>query len=192
MCDNHVKLTRHLRGLVDEIDPNPTREGVAETPERAAKAWAFWTSGYEVQPADLLKTFVDGAGGCDEMVSVSGIQFYSKCEHHLADIIGVATVAYIPNGRIVGLSKFVRVVDAYARRLQVQERMTNQIADLVATELKAVGVGVHIAARHMCMESRGVQRPGTITHTTALRGAIKSEASARAEFMRLVERDIRL
>lgn len=197
MCNTHNKMKQArladcFRGVLEDADPDPSREGIAETPERAAKAWMFWTSGHNEDPAALLKTFKDGSDGCDEMVTVAGITFYSKCEHHLADIIGIATIAYIPQGRIVGLSKFARVVEAFARRLQVQERMTNQIADLIDAELQPVGVGVHLAARHMCMESRGVQKPGTVTHTVALRGAIKQEASARAEFMRLVGHDIRL
>lgn len=178
--------------LFEAIGEDPKRGGLDETPKRAFKAWEEWTSGYAIDPASLLKTFDDGADGYDQMVAVADIPVYSHCEHHLASIIGKATVAYIPRDRIVGLSKFARVVDAFAKRLQVQERLTCQIADVINDTLEPVGVGVWIAARHLCMESRGVAIQGAVTHTTALRGAIKNEASARAEFMALVDRNIRV
>jgi GTP cyclohydrolase I len=164
---------------------NMEREGLAETPKRVAKAWAHWTSGYEVDIAKLLKTFEDGADGYDGMVIVKDIPIYSKCEHHLADIFGTATIAYIPNGRVVGLSKLSRLADAFARRLQVQERLTTQIADALVEHLAPLGVGVLIRARHMCMESRGICQQGHHTITSALRGALREQAEARAEFMRL-------
>ena len=181
-----------FRQLFEYIGEDPRRGGLIETPLRAYKAWEEWSSGYAIDPASLLKTFEDGAEGYDEMVTVTGIPFYSHCEHHLATIIGVATVAYIPNRRIVGLSKLARVVDAFAKRLQVQERMCSQIADTIADTLEPVGVGVWLAARHMCMESRGIAKPGTVTHTTSLRGAIRTEPSARSEFMALVDRNVRV
>jgi len=166
------------------IGENP-REGLRETPARVVKAWKHWTSGYSVDIPALLKVFEDGAEKCDEMVIVKDIPIYSKCEHHLADIFGTATIAYIPNGKIVGLSKLSRVADAYARRLQVQERLTNQIADALDTHLQPKGVGVIIRARHMCMESRGICQQGHHTITSALRGVIKTDSSARAEFLGL-------
>jgi GTP cyclohydrolase I len=150
-----------------------------------AKAWEFWTSGYHMDPAVILKTFEDGAEGADEMVIVKDIPIYSKCEHHLADIFGTITIAYIPNGKIVGLSKLSRLADMYARRLQVQERLTNQVADALMEHLKPRGAGVIMRARHMCMESRGLRQQGHHTITSALRGVLKSDASARAEFMQL-------
>lgn len=161
------------------------REGLLETPERVAKAWEFWTSGYAKDPAEILKSFEDGADGYDEMVMVRDIPIYSKCEHHLADIFGTATVAYIPNGRVVGLSKLSRLVDMYARRLQVQERMTVQIADALQEHLNPLGVGVLLRCRHLCMESRGVCQQGHHTVTSALRGALKDDPAARGEFMAL-------
>ena len=167
------------------LTPGNLREGLRETPERVAKAWEHWTSGYDQDPAAVLKCFEDGAEGVDEMVIVKDIPFYSKCEHHLADIFGTATVAYIPNGRVVGLSKLSRVVDIFARRLQVQERLTNQIADALHDNLEPLGVGVIIRARHMCMESRGICQQGHHTITSALRGNIKSQHETRAEFMML-------
>jgi GTP cyclohydrolase I len=164
---------------------NPNREGLQETPARMVKAWAHWTSGYSVDIAKLLKVFEDGAENYDQMVTVKDIPIYSKCEHHLADIFGTVTISYIPNGKIVGLSKLSRLADAFARRLQVQERLTAQIADALVEHLEPIGVGVLVRARHMCMESRGICQQGHHTITTALRGVIKTEASAREEFMRL-------
>ena len=161
------------------------REGLQETPDRVAKAWEFWTSGYGKSARDILKVFEDGATGYDEMVMVKDIPFYSKCEHHLADIFGTATVAYIPCGRIVGLSKLSRLVDMHARRLQVQERLTNDVAEDLFRELNPIGVGVLVKARHMCMESRGLCQQGHYTVTSALRGVMKTQPEARAEFLRL-------
>lgn len=176
-------ILRAIEGPADRRES--LREGLLETPVRAAKAWEFWTSGYNKNPADILKVFEDGAEGYDEMVAVVDIPLYSKCEHHLADIFGTATVAYIPNGRIVGLSKLSRLVDMYARRLQVQERLTYQIADAIDTHLSPLGVGVMIRARHLCMESRGICQQGHHTVTSALRGVFKTQPEVRAEFFDL-------
>ena len=173
--------------MIQHIGDNPNREGLLETPKRVVKAWDAWFSGYKQDPKEVLKVFKDGAEGYDEMVLETDIPVYSTCEHHMASIFGVAHVAYIPDGAVVGLSKLVRVVDGFARRLQVQERLTAQIADCLEKELKPLGVGVVLQCRHMCMESRGVSKPGVVTTTSALRGAIKEEDSARAEFMSLVQ-----
>lgn len=170
---------RTILGFVGETE----REGLEETPHRVAKAWKHWCSGYNVDIAALLKVFEDGADNYDQMVIVKDIPIYSKCEHHLADIFGTATIAYIPNGKIVGLSKLSRLADAFARRLQVQERLTSQIADALVEHLQPLGVGVVIKARHMCMESRGICQQGHHTVTTALRGVIKEQPETRAEFM---------
>nr|AYD82547.1 GTP cyclohydrolase [Achromobacter phage vB_Ade_ART] len=178
-------LASVIHELLGNLDPDPDRQGLEETPARVAKAWAFWTKGYAENPAEILKVFDDGANGYDEMVSVCNIPVYSHCEHHMAPIFGVATVAYIPDGRIVGLSKLSRLVDCFARRLQVQERLTTQIADSLQEHLNPKGVGVWIKARHMCMESRGICQQGHHTVTTALRGVIKEDLSARAEFLAL-------
>lgn len=174
--------------LLETLTSDNVREGLAETPKRVAKAWAHWTKGYSEDPAAVLKVFEDGAENYDEMVMVKNIPFYSHCEHHLAAIIGTATVAYIPNGKVVGLSKLNRVVDIFARRLQVQERLTSQIADALADNLDAKGVGVVITARHMCMESRGVCQQGHHTLTSALRGAMRDDPATRSEFMALVNK----
>lgn len=171
--------------MLRHIDPSPMRPGLLETPDRVAAAWKEWTCGYAMDPAEVFKVFEDGAEGCDEMVVVHDIPVYSHCEHHLAAIFGTATVAYIPNGKIVGLSKLPRLVDIFARRLQVQERLTNQVADAIITHLQPRGCGVVVKARHMCMESRGIKQPGSYTTTSALRGVFKEDPSARAEFLSL-------
>lgn len=176
---------RTLLGVIEGID-HSRREGLSDTPKRVAKAFKHWFGGYDANISAILATqFQDGGEGYDEMVIVKDIPFYSKCEHHMADIFGTVTIAYIPNGRVVGLSKLSRCVDAFARRLQVQERLTKQIADALVTHLDPLGVGVLVKARHMCMESRGICQQGHHTITSALRGVLKSEADARAEFMAL-------
>lgn len=175
-----------ILGIIEHGDTHAElRPGLLETPLRVAKAFEHWFGGYAVDIPALFKTFEDGAEGTDQMVTVCNIPFYSKCEHHMADIFGHATIAYIPNGKIVGLSKLNRVVDAFARRLQVQERLTTQIADAIQEHLDPVGVGVYVTARHMCVESRGVMHHCTNTVTTALRGVIRNEDAARAEFLQL-------
>lgn len=164
-----------------------SRDGLRETPERFVKAWNFWTSGYVVDPASVLKVFEDGAEGYDGLVFQASIPVYSLCEHHLAPFFGVAHIGYIPNRRIVGLSKLSRLTDVFARRLQVQERLTKEIADALDHHLNPKAVGVVVRCRHLCMESRGVQRIGTETYTNALRGLFLQAAEARSEFMKLVE-----
>lgn len=174
----------NIRRLIQFAGDDPTRGGMIETPARVAKAWKHWCSGYDVDPASLLKTFEDGAEGAKEMVLVRSIPFYSHCEHHMAPFFGTATVGYIPNGRIVGLSKLNRLVDCFARRFQVQERMTTQIADAIEEHLSPLGVGVIVTARHMCVESRGVAHHGSETTTSALRG-VMIEGKQRQEFLSL-------
>lgn len=171
--------------LIETNGQEELREGLLETPERVTKAFAHWFGGYDVDIGGLLKVFEDGADDYDQMVIVKNIPIYSKCEHHMADIFGTVTIAYIPNGKIVGLSKLSRLADAFARRLQVQERLTTQIADALVKHLDPIGVGVIIKARHMCMESRGLCQQGHHTITSALRGAIKEDRDARSEFMLL-------
>jgi len=173
--------------LLQFIGEDPTRGGLLETPKRVLKAWQNWSVGYTQSPEDVLKVFEDGAEKVDEMVIVKEIPVYSHCEHHLAPFFGVAHVAYIPNGKIVGLSKLSRLVDIFAKRLQVQERLTTQIADAIEQHLNPLGVGVVIECRHLCMESRGIQRQGASTITSALRGALKEEHDTRAEFMQLIK-----
>lgn len=180
-----------IEDLLTEIEggavPEDLREGLRETPHRVAKAWAEWTAGYALRAEDILKSFEDGGEKYDQMVLVRDIPLYSKCEHHLADIFGTAAVAYIPNGRIVGLSKLSRLVDMHGRRLQVQERLTDDIAGDLWRCLEPRGVGVIVRARHMCMESRGICQQGHHTVTCALRGVFKDDPTVRAEFMALAQ-----
>lgn len=178
--------------MLQAIGDNPEREGLAETPARVVKAWRTWFAGYHQDPASLFKVFEDGAENADEMVLLTNIPVNSHCEHHVTPIIGVAHVAYLPKNRIVGISKLARVVDLYSRRLQVQERLTNQIADCIQEYLDPIGVGVIITAKHFCMATRGVQTPGVDTTTSALRGAFKEKAETRAEFMQLIAQSTRL
>lgn len=170
---NRAEISHSIEKILKLIEGgDDLREGLVETPERVAKAYATWFGGYSVDIASLFKTFEDGGENCDEMVIVRDIPVYSHCEHHMAPIIGHAVVGYVPNGRIVGLSKLSRVVDAFARRLQVQERLTNQIADAIVEHLDPKAVCVYIDAKHMCMESRGVKQVcGSSTITKAFRGA---------------------
>lgn len=184
---NEDSIEDNVVRLLQFIGEDPARGGLNETPKRFAKACLHWFSGYMKEPKELLKVFEDGAQGVDEMVIVKDIPIYSHCEHHIAPIFGTATIAYIPNGKIVGLSKLSRLADAFARRLQVQERLTNQIADALDEHLAPLGVGVIIRARHMCMESRGVCQQGHHTITCALRGVLKTSPEARAEFMELAK-----
>lgn len=175
------QIVRNL--LTHLVGEDPQRGGLVETPARVVKAWKHWCGGYSLKAEDILKVFEDGAEGVDEMVIVKNIPFYSHCEHHLAPFFGTATIAYLPDGNIVGLSKLSRLADMFARRLQVQERLTCQIADALNDNLLPRGVGVQLVARHMCMESRGVKQQGSSTVTTALRGVFKDDPTVRAEFL---------
>jgi GTP cyclohydrolase I len=175
-------ITELLRRLGEDV----SREGLQETPARVMRAWRFWMSGYGKDVKDIAKLFEESIA-TDELIFQAGIPIYSHCEHHMTPIFGAACIGYIPSGRmIIGLSKLSRIVDIFARRLTVQERLCRQIADGLQTILGTRGLGVVIRARHLCLESRGVQRQGTITTTSALRGCIKSEPDCRAEFMALV------
>lgn len=174
--------------LLQFIGEDPQRGGLVETPKRFLKAWQEYSSGYNKNAADILKVFEDGAEKCDELVLVKDIPVYSHCEHHLAPFFGVAHIGYIPNGRIVGLSKLSRLVDMFAKRLQVQERLTNQVADALEEHLHPLGVGVVIECRHMCMEARGIQRQGASTVTSAMRGALRDQPAARAEMLTFTRR----
>jgi GTP cyclohydrolase I len=175
------RIALAISELLTGVGEDGDREGLTETPARAAKAWLKWTEGYGQDPQALLKSFEER--DYSEMVVVKDIPLYSKCEHHLADIFGTATVAYIPNGRVLGLSKLSRLVNVFARRLQVQERMTVQVANaLHVSALQPKGVGVQLRCRHMCMESRGICQQGHYTVTTALRGVIAT-GEPRAEFL---------
>lgn len=166
--DAHEATILNLLGGI--IGEDVSREGLRETPARVVKAWKAWTAGYHQNPADVLKTFKDGAeGSTGQWVIVKDIPIYSHCEHHLAPFFGTATIGYVPNGRVAGLSKLARLADVFAKRLQVQERLTNQIADALMEHLQAQAAMVLVNCRHMCMESRGIQRTGSSTITRAFR-----------------------
>ncbi len=175
-----------IKELLRHIGEDPDRGGLLETPRRVIHAWDEWTSGYNKDPATIMKVFEDGGESYDQILLVRDIPFYSHCEHHMAPFFGTAHVGYIPNGKIVGLSKIPELVDIFSRRLQVQERLTNQIADAMWDILKPKGVGVVMTARHLCMESRGKRKSGTSTVSSALRGTMADEVACRAEFMSLI------
>lgn len=174
-----------VRFLLESIGEDPARGGLLETPARYVKALREMTAGYSQRPAEVLKVFEDGGEECDQMVVVKDVPIYSMCEHHMAPFMGTASIAYIPDGAIVGLSKLARLADVYARRLQVQERLTYQIAQALEDSLAPKGVGVVVKCRHLCMESRGVRVHGTETVTSSLRGAILRDSVVRAEFLSL-------
>jgi GTP cyclohydrolase I len=173
------------RRLLASIGEDPDRPGLHETPARVAKAWQHWTSGYGQDPVEVLKAFEDGAEEYNELIVVRGIPVYSHCEHHLAPFFGKATIGYLPKGKIVGLSKLTRLVDIFSKRLQVQERMTIQIANALMEVLEPKAVGVVVRCRHMCMESRGIRTPGEETITSAMLGGLRANLALRTEFLAL-------
>jgi GTP cyclohydrolase I len=177
------------RRLLESIGENPDRPGLLETPARVSKAWKHWTSGYQQNPAEILKVFEDGAEQYSELIIVRNIPVYSHCEHHLAPFFGSATVGYLPQGKIVGLSKLSRLVDCFAKRLQVQERLTIQVAEALMTHLEPAAVGVLVKCRHLCMESRGIRTPGEETVTSALLGDLRTNLALRTEFLSLAQKD---
>lgn len=181
-----MNIENSIRELLKLTGEDPDREGLSETPQRFLKAFDFWTQGYEQDPGEVLKMFEDGAEYYDQLIFQGGIPFSSLCEHHISVFWGVAHIGYIPNKRIIGLSKFSRLVDVFARRLQCQERLTRQIADAIWDNVQPLAVGVVLRARHSCMEFRGVCKVGSSTTTSALRGALRDEPDCRAEFMTLV------
>jgi len=182
------EIEDNVTRILQYIGEDAARQGLHDTPKRYLKAWKEWTSGYKQDPLKVLGTqFDDGAEGYDELVMIDPIQFFSMCEHHMAPFLGSVHIAYIPSKRIVGLSKLCRLVEVFARRLQVQERMTVQITDTINEALAPVGVAVMIRAQHLCMASRGVRAIGADTTTVALRGVFKESPAARAEFMSLVK-----
>lgn len=178
------KIASHYSEILAELGEDPARDGLLKTPERVAKSLQFLTHGYDLKPHDILKSAMFKEE-YSQMVVVKDIEVYSMCEHHLLPFFGKAHVAYIPNGHIVGLSKIPRVVEAYARRLQVQERLTNEIRDCIHETLHPLGVAVVIECRHLCMSMRGIQKQNSVTTTSAFTGAFANERT-RAEFLRLI------
>lgn len=188
----NIKITEEVkdnyRSIINELGEDVTREGIVKTPERAAKAMQFLTQGYDMDAAEILKSAMFKED-YNEMVIVKDIEVYSLCEHHILPFFGKAHIAYIPNGHIVGLSKLPRVVDVFARRLQVQERLTHDILECINKTLKPRGVAVVIEASHMCMMMRGVQKQNSVTTTSGFRGQFE-KIETRNEFLKLITSDL--
>jgi len=179
------KIEEAVKVILENIGEDPNREGLIKTPHRVAKSFEFLTKGYKQDPKKILNQALFSTTN-DEMVLVRDIEFYSLCEHHLLPIIGRVHVAYIPDGKVVGLSKIPRIVEVFARRLQIQEQLTEQIADAINKTIKPKGVAVVVHARHMCMEMRGVEKINSTTVSSALRGLFKSDLRTRNEFFNLI------
>lgn len=174
-----------VKTMIGHVGEDAQREGLLKTPERVLKAYEFMFGGYQEDPQAILDSAMFTSSN-DEMVLIKDIEFYSTCEHHLLPIIGRAHIAYIPDGKVVGLSKIPRVVDVFARRMQIQEQLTEQIADALMRSINPKGVAVVIQARHMCMEMRGVQKISSTTTSSALRGLFKRDEKTRMEFFSLI------
>ena len=186
---NHVtqdQAEEAVRTLLRWAGDDPSREGLLDTPRRVVKAYRDWFSGYGEDPADFLKRTFKEVEGYDEMVVLKDIRFESHCEHHLAPIIGKAHVAYLPQQRVVGISKLARLVEVYAKRLQIQEKMTAQIANCLDEVLQPKGVAVVIEAAHQCMTTRGIHKPGVSMVTSRMLGAFRTDPSTRREFLAII------
>jgi len=183
---SQAEAEQAVRTLLLWIGENPEREGLLKTPERVVKAYNELFSGYGKEPAEVLGTAFEEVGGYDAPVLIKNIPFYSHCEHHMVPIIGKASIAYVPAGAVIGLSKLARLVEVYARRLQTQETMTAQIAKALESNLKPSGVAVLLEAEHLCMAMRGVHKQGSSTITTVFRGIYAKDAALKTEFLRLL------
>jgi len=175
----------HYKDILTQLGEDPEREGLVKTPERVAKALQYLTHGYDIKPEEILRSAMFKED-YSQMVVVKDIEVFSMCEHHMLPFFGKAHIAYIPNGHIVGLSKIPRVVDAFARRLQVQERLTNEIRDCIQDTLNPAGVAVVMECKHLCMAMRGVQKQNSVTTTSAFTGGFLNNDKTRAEFLRLI------
>jgi GTP cyclohydrolase I len=186
MQKNIEKITKKL---LEEIGEDPNREGLLKTPSRVAKAWEFFSKGYNQSLEELINNAIFNEDARD-MVIVRDIEFFSLCEHHLLPFFGKAHVGYIPNGKVIGLSKIPRIIDMFARRLQVQERLTHQIADALKNVLDPKGVAVVLEGRHMCMQMRGVEKQNSFAATSVMSGQFKKSAETRSEFLAITNRNI--
>lgn len=173
-----------VKTIIDLIGDNCDREGLLETPDRVVKSWDHLFSGYKKDPKDVFKVFADGK--CDEMVILKDIEFYSTCEHHMIPFFGKISIGYIPNGKVIGVSKLARLVEIYARRLQVQERLVGQIADDIMKYLEPKGCMVIAEAKHLCMVARGVEKQNSVMITNAIRGNFKDQV-VRDEFLKMIK-----
>jgi len=180
------EVAEAVRTLIRWAGDDPAREGLLDTPGRVARAWKEYTIGYQEDPALHLARTFDEVGGYDEIVLLRDIPFQSHCEHHLAPIIGKAAIAYLPGSRVVGISKLARVLHGFAKRLQVQERLTAQVADCIATHLQPLGVAVVIEASHACMSARGVNTPGVVMTTSRMMGCFRDDERSRKEVLALM------
>lgn len=180
-------LSEHYKAIIEGLGENPNRNGLLDTPTRAAKAMAHLTGGYKKNLAEVVNGAVFESDN-DEMVVVRDIEFYSLCEHHLLPFYGKVHIGYLPNGRVLGLSKFARITDMFARRLQIQENMTLQIAEAIAEATYARGVAVVVEASHMCMMMRGVEKQGAMTTTSVMHGDFRNSTRPREEFLRYIAR----
>ncbi len=177
-----------VRTLICWAGDNPDREGLEDTPARVVRSYEEFFAGYAQDPEEILRTTFEEIEGYDEIVALKNIAFESHCEHHMVPIIGRASIAYLPNNRVVGISKLVRVLEAYAKRLQIQEKLTAQIANAINEVLKPKGVAVVVEAEHQCMTTRGVQKPGVSMVTSTMLGAFRDDASTRKEFLAFIGR----
>lgn len=179
------ELEHLYRQVLHELGEDTQREGILDTPKRAAKAMQFLTSGYETRLEDVVNNAVFSSDN-DEMVVVQGIEFYSLCEHHMLPFLGKCHIGYLPEGKVLGLSKFARIIDVFARRFQIQENMTKQIADAITEVTSCRGVGVVVEAQHMCMMMRGVQKQNSMMRTSVMQGDFRENQATRDEFLRLI------
>ena len=185
--DNNKNITKLIEKLLQEVGEDPTREGLLKTPARVAKSWAYFSRGYNQDLDDVVNNAIFHETSKD-MIVVRDVEFFSHCEHHLLPFFGKAHVGYIPNGKVIGLSKIPRIIDMYARRLQVQERLTHQIADAIKEALKPNGVAVVMEGRHMCMQMRGVEKQNSLGTTSTMLGRFRESVRTRNEFMYLINR----
>ena len=184
---NHEKLKKLTHSLLEEIGEDPDRQGLLKTPSRVAKSWKYFSQGYDQHLEDIVNKAIFNESSKD-MVVVRDVEFFSLCEHHLLPFFGKTHVGYIPNGKVIGLSKIPRIIDMYARRLQVQERLTHQIADAIQDVLKPNGVAIVMEGRHMCMKMRGVEKQNSLATTSTMLGKFRESVRTRNEFMSLINR----
>ena len=186
---NHDILEKITRNLLKEIGENPDREGLVRTPSRVAKSWEFFSRGYNQNLEDIVNNAIFEEDAKD-MVIVRDVEFFSLCEHHLLPFFGKAHVGYIPNGKVIGLSKIPRIIDMFSRRLQVQERLTHQVAEVLQDVLNPIGVAVVMEGRHMCMQMRGVEKQNSFASTSAMLGQFRKSSETRSEFLSIINRTV--
>ncbi len=185
MTKKFDQLEKITKNLIETIGEDPNREGLLKTPKRVAKSWEYFSEGYRADLDDIINEAVFHED-CSEMVVVRDIEFFSMCEHHMIPFFGRAHVGYLPNGKVIGLSKIPRIVDMFSRRLQLQERLTSQIASTLEDVLKPIGVAVVMEGRHLCMQMRGVEKQNSYASTSAMLGQFRKSAETRAEFLSII------